>query len=73
VGGKISPSLVSEGNPHGVRRHRWLLVGRRYTRERSLGMWVEYVKERRNAMSSIFYIIGVVVVILIVLSFFGLR
>jgi hypothetical protein len=36
----------------------------------------EYVEEWRkgeNAMSSIFYIIGVVVVVLIVLSFLGLR
>jgi hypothetical protein len=30
-------------------------------------------KKGRNAMSSIFYIIGVVVVVLIILSFLGLR
>jgi hypothetical protein len=31
------------------------------------------VEERRNAMSNIFYIIGVVVVVLIILGFLGLR
>jgi hypothetical protein len=38
-------------------------------------LWVEYVQKLQggNAMHSIFYIIGVVVVVLIILSFFGLR
>jgi len=39
-------------------------------------LWFEYVEEWKkgeHAMSSIFYIIGVVVVVLIVLSFLGLR
>jgi hypothetical protein len=33
----------------------------------------ELLHGRGNIMSSIFYIIGVVVVVLIILSFFGLR
>jgi hypothetical protein len=39
-------------------------------------LWFEYGEEWKKgepAMSSIFYIIGVVVVVLIVLSFLGLR
>jgi small-conductance mechanosensitive channel len=35
--------------------------------------WFEWVERGGNVMSSIFYIIGVVVVVLIILSFLGLR
>jgi hypothetical protein len=38
-------------------------------------LWVEYVQKLQggNTMHSIFYIIGVVVVVLIILGFLGLR
>ena len=51
-----------------VLRTPWLAMG-------LAPLWVEYVQKLQggNTMHSIFYIIGVVVVVLIILGFLGLR
>jgi hypothetical protein len=74
-GGDVAALVGKRQKPKELRASRAGYRGRRERHKRSPGMWSEPVHEKkgRKPMSSIFYIIGVVVVVLIVLSFLGLR